>query len=222
MATYRKCLGLSASFVFGLALLGTVPAVAQSNTPTTVKLGDKAPSGTLTQTHGNWRVSDLVGATVYDDQGNSIGTINDLLLSSDGSTQSAILSVGGFLGVGSKLVEVPFKSIKFAPSLSNPDSGSKQATQTPAPAVTTAPAGTVGSTGAAGTTGAGTPGNEAGTPPASASATGLGGTTNASPGSAGPGGSVSGTPPTSASHEYSLVLPGATKASLTSDAAFHY
>ena len=222
MVHFRRCLGLSASLALGLAVLGTVPALAQSNTPATVKLGDKAPPGTLMQTHGNWRVSDLVGATVYDDQGNSIGTINDLLVSADGATQSAVLSVGGFLGVGSKLVEVPFKNIKFAPSLSNPDSGSKQATQTPAPASPTTQAGAANGAGAAGTTGAGTPGNEAGTPPASASATGLGGTTNAGPGGTAPGGGVAVTPSAPASHEYSLVLPGATKASLTSDPAFHF
>ena len=221
MVEVRTCLALSVGLALGAAAFHTVPALAQSNTSSTLKLGDKAPTGTLTQTHGDWRASGLVGATVYNDQGNSIGTISDLLLSSDGTTQNAVLSVGGFLGVGSKLVEVPFKNIKFAPSLSNPDSGSKQATQTPASPSTTAQAGAVNGAGAAGTTGSGTPGTETGTPPASASASGLGGTSGTGPGSTAPGGAA-GTPSSPASHEYSLVLPGATKASLTSDPEFHY
>ena len=41
------------------------------------------------------------------------GQIDDLLVASDGKDPFAVLSVGGFLGMGSDLVAVPYDSLKF-------------------------------------------------------------------------------------------------------------
>lgn len=60
------------------------------------------------------RVSKVVGATVYNDQNQSIGSIDDVLMSdNDHKADTAVLSVGGFLGMGSKLVSVPFDQLKI-------------------------------------------------------------------------------------------------------------
>ena len=61
---------------------------------------------------GSARASKLIGSKVY--QGDkSIGQIQDVLVDLDHATQTAvILSVGGFLGVGDKLVVVPANQIK--------------------------------------------------------------------------------------------------------------
>jgi sporulation protein YlmC with PRC-barrel domain len=58
------------------------------------------------------RASKLIGSKVY--QGDStIGQIEDVLIDLDRSTLVAVvLSVGGFLGVGEKLVAVPVNQIK--------------------------------------------------------------------------------------------------------------
>jgi sporulation protein YlmC with PRC-barrel domain len=48
----------------------------------------------------------LVGANVYDGTDKDIGTVADLVLSADGQITSAIIDVGGFLGMGEKPVEV--------------------------------------------------------------------------------------------------------------------
>jgi sporulation protein YlmC with PRC-barrel domain len=177
--------------------------------PGTITLGDKAPNGTLTKTHDNWRASELVGATVYNDQGDSIGTVNDLLIASDGAVANAILSVGGFLGIGTKLVEVPFKNLRLVPSQSNPESGSKVATQS-ATAATSAPGTTpMNAAGTSGTAGA------PATPP---------GATSSSAGAAGSSPAAGQPAPAMAmqNHDYSLILPGATKDSLTSDLSFKF
>ena len=59
------------------------------------------------------RASKLVGASVYDDQDKSICSISDILLNnSDHRAGMVVISVGGFLGVGSKLVSVPFDQVK--------------------------------------------------------------------------------------------------------------
>jgi hypothetical protein len=60
------------------------------------------------------RVSKVVGASVYNDQNQSIGSIDDVLMRDDNhKTDMVVLSVGGFLGMGSKLVSVPFDQLKI-------------------------------------------------------------------------------------------------------------
>ena len=60
------------------------------------------------------RVSKVVGASVYNDQNQSVGSIDDLLMSdNDHKAATAVISVGGFLGMGAKLVSVPFDQLKI-------------------------------------------------------------------------------------------------------------
>jgi sporulation protein YlmC with PRC-barrel domain len=60
------------------------------------------------------RASKLVGSTVYNDQNQSVGTVDDILLAHDSKQPDrAIISVGGFLGIGSKLVEVNYDRLKL-------------------------------------------------------------------------------------------------------------
>lgn len=61
------------------------------------------------------RTSKLVGASVYNDQNQSIGSIDDVLMSnSDHKAATAVIAVGGFLGIGAKLVSVPFDQLKIS------------------------------------------------------------------------------------------------------------
>jgi sporulation protein YlmC with PRC-barrel domain len=62
---------------------------------------------------GDWRTSKVVGLNVYNDNNENVGSINDLLTDKNGNIKAAVISVGGFLGVGSHLVAVPFDKIKF-------------------------------------------------------------------------------------------------------------
>ena len=65
-----------------------------------------------TTADGQIRVSKVVGASVYNDQNQSIGSIDDVLMGSDHKANTAVLSIGGFLGMGSKLVSVPIDQLK--------------------------------------------------------------------------------------------------------------
>ncbi len=58
------------------------------------------------------RSSKVIGSTVYDEHNNSIGSVDDILLTSTERTPNVVLSVGGFLGIGNKLVEVPYNKLK--------------------------------------------------------------------------------------------------------------
>ena len=54
-----------------------------------------------------YRASDLLRATVFNDSGEEVGSIDDIIVGSDLQVSLAVLSVGGFLGVGSRLVAIP-------------------------------------------------------------------------------------------------------------------
>ena len=95
----------------GTALLATV---ASAQTPTTTT--DRANTATTlsdSSLQGNWRASKVVGLAVYNDNNDSVGTINDLLMDKSGNIKAVVLGVGGFLGVGEHLVAVPFDKVKF-------------------------------------------------------------------------------------------------------------
>jgi len=94
----------------GSALLATV-AFAQTPTATTDSAKPAAASDSSFQ--GNWRTSKVVGLSVYNDNNESLGSINDLLTDKSGNIKAVVLGVGGFLGVGEHLVAVPFDKIKF-------------------------------------------------------------------------------------------------------------
>jgi sporulation protein YlmC with PRC-barrel domain len=65
------------------------------------------------QTAEELRTSQLVGAKVYNNANENIGSIEDIILKPDGSVDEVVLSVGGFLGMGDKYVAVPFSDLKI-------------------------------------------------------------------------------------------------------------
>jgi sporulation protein YlmC with PRC-barrel domain len=98
----------------GSALLATV-AFAQTQTPTaTTDRANMAPTTASDSSfQGNWRASKMVGLNVYNDNNESLGSINDLLTDKNGNIKGVVVGVGGFLGVGEHLVAVAFDKIKF-------------------------------------------------------------------------------------------------------------
>jgi sporulation protein YlmC with PRC-barrel domain len=95
----------------GSALLASV-AFAQTPTATTdTKMAPAAASDSSFK--GNWRASKVAGLSVYNDNNESIGSINDLLMDKGGSIKGVVVGVGGFLGLGEHLVALPFEKVKF-------------------------------------------------------------------------------------------------------------
>ncbi len=62
------------------------------------------------------RASRLIGASVYNDSAETIGEVDDLLIPREGGPPVAIISVGGFLGIGAKLVAVPYDNLRMGSS----------------------------------------------------------------------------------------------------------
>jgi len=54
-----------------------------------------------------WRASKLIGASVYNDQDQKIGKIEEMIVGPDGKVAAAIVEVGGFIGLGKHRVAIP-------------------------------------------------------------------------------------------------------------------
>jgi sporulation protein YlmC with PRC-barrel domain len=98
----------------GSALLASV-AFAQTPSATTDRtdMAPAATSGMSSSFEGDWRASKVVGLNVYNDNNESVGSINDLLTDKTGNIKAVVIGVGGFLGVGEHLVAVPYEKVKF-------------------------------------------------------------------------------------------------------------
>jgi len=96
----------------GSALLATV-AFAQNPTATTDRANMAPAAASDSSFQGDWRASKVVGVSVYNDNNESLGSINDLLMDKSGNIKAVVLGVGGFLGLGEHLVAIPFDKIKF-------------------------------------------------------------------------------------------------------------
>jgi len=135
---------IATGLVASVLLAGT--AFAQTPTTTSDRANTAATSSSSYQ--GDWRTSKVVGLSVYNDNNESIGSINDLLMDKGGNVKAAVLSVGGFLGVGSHLVAISFDKLKFSdqPVSYTSSSNAPAAGNRPASTTTTGSASTSSST----------------------------------------------------------------------------
>jgi len=116
--------GASALLFAGIAQFSAIRSVAQdaaNNNRGTIRnatsdantSSDHASVGKLDRrTSGsNVRASQLIGANIQNDNGDSVGEINDLVIDGNtGRVRYAAVTYGGFLGMGSKLFAVPFEA----------------------------------------------------------------------------------------------------------------
>lgn len=104
--------------IVGSALLATAAFAQSPSTSTTTTAPaattTPAPAAADTTFNGNWRTSKVVGLNVYNEANESLGSINDLLTDKEGNIKAVVIGVGGFLGVGERLIAVPYDKIKFS------------------------------------------------------------------------------------------------------------
>ncbi len=97
----------------GSMLLASAAFAAETATTPSTSTTDKASASNVSY-HGTWRASKVVGLNVYNDQNENVGSINDLLMDKSGNVKAAVISVGGFLGMGSRYVAIAFDKLKFS------------------------------------------------------------------------------------------------------------
>jgi sporulation protein YlmC with PRC-barrel domain len=100
----------------GLAASALLASVAFAQTPSSSSDRPSTAAATTSSDssfQGNWRSSKMVGLSVYNDNNESIGSVNDLLADKSGNIKAVVIGVGGFLGVGEHLVAIPFDKVKW-------------------------------------------------------------------------------------------------------------
>jgi len=84
----------------------TQPATTDQSATQTTEQALAAPAGFL--------ASNVIGATVYSQDDQSIGDINDIILSPQGQPSQVVVGVGGFLGMGEKDVVLDMSKLQMA------------------------------------------------------------------------------------------------------------
>ena len=64
----------------------------------------------VTKTATGYRATKIIGATVVNEANDTIGKVDDIVIGTD-RMPYVVLSVGGFLGVGNKLVALPYEAL---------------------------------------------------------------------------------------------------------------
>jgi len=104
------------------ATLSIGAAAAQSTADPAAKTTAPAPSAAASapggafierQQDGLLRAPKIVGVAVYDSNNKNVGKIDDLLIDHDGSVKAVVIGIGGFLGIGSKDVAIPYSAVHW-------------------------------------------------------------------------------------------------------------
>ena len=99
--------------VLGAIAAGLLASTAMAQSPTTTTRPE-VNSASVTQSYkGQWRTYKMIGLDVYNQNNEKLGDISELLADQTGKIQTAILGVGGFLGVGERMIAVSFDQLKF-------------------------------------------------------------------------------------------------------------
>jgi sporulation protein YlmC with PRC-barrel domain len=103
-----------------LALAGPAAAQTAPPAPGATQTKPATPPKTMpaasfmtSQLHSQKLAGELIGMSVANSQGQTIGRIANLILDQDHRVVGTVLSVGGFLGLGGKSVAVPWKSVQI-------------------------------------------------------------------------------------------------------------
>lgn len=119
IAAVTTCAFLLTPAAFAADPAETSPSTGSS--ATTPKASDTTTSqerdtmGTSKQSAmaaNTFRASEVMGYTVKNPEGQELGEIEDLVIDKDGRIAYAVLSFGGFLGMGDKLFAIPWKTMK--------------------------------------------------------------------------------------------------------------
>ena len=99
-----------AALLAGIAVLTMIPTgpLLAQGAPQTLSLMKVDPATLAT----GYRTSKVVGSAVVNEAGETVGTIDDLIVTPADKVPFAVLSVGGFLGVGNKYVVVPASALE--------------------------------------------------------------------------------------------------------------
>ena len=95
-------------------MIWTALALALAAGPALSQAGVALIKVDLSVVSKGYRMSKLIGTTVINDKNEKIGTVDDIIADRDKKLLNfAVLQVGGFLGLGGRLVVVPYDSLQI-------------------------------------------------------------------------------------------------------------
>ena len=95
-------------------MIWTALALALAAGPALSQAGVALIKVDLSLVSKGYRMSKLIGTTVINDKNEKIGTVDDIIADRDKKLLNfAVLQVGGFLGLGGRLVVVPYDSLQI-------------------------------------------------------------------------------------------------------------
>jgi sporulation protein YlmC with PRC-barrel domain len=112
MTKHRSRIALAALTVIGaMGAMGTGAAVAQVAGGTTTVETSVTESTKLAM---GWSVKKtLMGKTIYNDAGQKVGKVQDLIISPDKNVSYVIVGAGGFVGIGRHDVAIPVTQVQY-------------------------------------------------------------------------------------------------------------
>lgn len=102
-----RILLVSAAIAAATALAAPAFVLAQG-TPQTVQL----TKVDVVKIATGYRASKVIGTSVVNETNDTVGKVDDVIIGQDGKSPFVVLSVGGFLGMGNKLVVLPYEQLK--------------------------------------------------------------------------------------------------------------
>lgn len=84
------------------------PAMAPSATS-----GHPTSASSMREWERSHRASKIIGTDVRNSKGEKIGDVKDIVLDKNGGVAYAVVSTGGFLGIGDRLHAVPWQSLQM-------------------------------------------------------------------------------------------------------------
>ena len=95
------------------------PATTDQNAPATAEQQPATPPPSEAvipaQAADEVRADTLIGMTVYDTNGEKVGTVKDIIFDEKGQAKGFVLSVGGVLGLGAKSVGLQWSEVDIQP-----------------------------------------------------------------------------------------------------------
>ncbi len=101
----------SALILAALAMLGATMFIAPARADNVAQTVEKVD---VLKLSSGYRTSKIIGDSVVNDANESIGKIDDLIVSPDDNKSAyVIISVGGWLGMGTHLIALPYNSLQI-------------------------------------------------------------------------------------------------------------
>ena len=88
---------------------------APATPPAPTAQDQAAPAAPPAENATDMRADKLIGTSVYNAEGQEVGSVQDIVFDKDGKIVGVVLKVGGLLGIGGKSVGIKWQEVQVVP-----------------------------------------------------------------------------------------------------------